>query len=315
MKWFSLFAVIFNMLNVTFPSAVFTASLEPVVIRSISYRNDSQPKETITFKLDAAVEPNIFFIPGEKPRLVLDFPQSVYLGKNVIVLSDSILASAIRIGLHQKPLKKTRAVIDLLPKMVVRYATEYRAQEHTLIVTLTPDSARPDSNVPRSLKAESRKVLSSQKDISDSPLETKDFSSVVSARKVAKERAPEKVVPAADPMILEISFDESSGSGEMVLIRVNGFYPPTVSAIETDTPQVLCDFLATGFSPEIHKEIQANGRYVKRIYATMQQDPEQVRVVLELLPEHNYDLQQVFFRNDNLFVLMVNELTPNQGGE
>jgi hypothetical protein len=312
MKWFSLLTVICNILNISFPSAVFTASLEPVVIRSISYRNDSHPKETITFKLDAAAEPNIFFIPGEKPRLVLDFPQSVYLGKNVIALSDSILASAIRIGLHQKPLKKTRAVIDLSPKMVVHYATEYKAQEHTLIVTLTPDSAKPHSNVHRSLKAESRKVLSSQKDISDTPLETKDLSPVVSVKKVAKERAPEKIVPAADPMILEISFDDSSGRGDMVLIRVNGFYPPSVSAIETDTPRVLCDFLATGFTPEIDKEIQANGRYVKRIYTTMHQDPELVRVVLELLPEHNYDLQQVFFRNDNLFVLMVNELIKSR---
>ena len=116
-------------------------------------------------------------------------------------------------------------------------------------------------------------------------------------------------------MILEISFDDSTGRGEMVLIRVNGFYPPTVSAIENDNPRVFCDFLALGFAPEIQKEIPVNGRYVQRIFTTMQQNPEQVRVVLELLPEHNYDLQQVFFRQENLFTLVVNELPVNQGTE
>jgi hypothetical protein len=315
MKWLFLFAVICNIFGMSFPSVVFTASLEPVVIRSISYHNDSQPKETITFKLGEAVEPNIFFIPGEKPRLVLDFPQSVYLGKNVITLNDGILASAIRIGLHQTPIKKTRAVIDLAPKMVVHYATEYKAQEHTLVVTLTPDHAKPPADVPRSLKAESRKVLFHQKDIAERPLQARVLAPVVSHEKVVKEPAPEAVVPAAEPMILEISFDASSDGGETVLIRVNGFYPPSVSAIEKDTPRVLCDFPAMGFPPEVPKEIQADGRYVQRIYTTMQQDPEQVRVVLELFPDHNYDLQQVFFRNDNLFVLTVSELTSSEGGE
>ena len=37
------------------------------------------------------------------------------------------------------------------------------------------------------------------------------------------------------------------------------------------------------------------------------------RVTLELVPNKNYDLQQVFFKEDNLFVIIVN--TYNQTEE
>ncbi len=315
MKWFSLLAVIVSIVNVGFPPGGAATSLQPVVIKSISHSKELQAQESITFKLDAAAEPNIFFIPGKKPRLVLDFPQSVYLGKNVIPLSESILASAIRIGRHQKPIEKTRAVIDLSPKMGVHYATEYKAREHTLIVTLTPDSAKPQPNSPPSLKATRQKIFFSPEDIPEKAPATNAFSLPASARESAKDSGADKVVAAAAPTILEISFDDSSDSREMVLIRVNGFYPPAVRAIENDTPRVLCDFTTMAFTPEISEDIQPDGRYVRRIYTTGQQDPEKVQVVLELLPGLNYDLHQVFYRNDNLFVLMVNELPPGHGGE
>jgi hypothetical protein len=96
---------------------------------------------------------------------------------------------------------------------------------------------------------------------------------------------------------------------------LNDFSPPTVSAIEKDNPRVLCDFMAMNLDSSVQKTIEVNGKYIERIRTARHQDPEKVRVVLDLLPNRDYDLQQVFFRNDNLFVLIVNELTPDQGAQ
>ena len=98
----------------------------------------------------------------------------------------------------------------------------------------------------------------------------------------------------------------------MVLFRLNKFSPPIVSVIEKEKPRVLCDFMKMNMDPGVQSIIDANGKYVERIRAARHNDPKKVRVVLDLLPDRDYDLQQVFFRNDNLFVLIVNELSPDQ---
>ena len=110
--------------------------------------------------------------------------------------------------------------------------------------------------------------------------------------------------------LLEISFDNSSNKGEMVIFRLNDFYPPAVSAIEEEeTPRVLCDFMDMQLAGEVNKEILAKGKYVQRIRTGLHGNPDNIRVILDLTPDRDYDLQQVFFKNDNLFVLIVNELS------
>lgn len=246
---------------------------------------------------------------------MIDFPQSIYLGKNVIALTDSILASASRIGLHQTPVQRTRAVVDLSKETPVQYASEYVAQDNTLIVTLTPDTTEPQSNTTPELQSQGQSTLPSQEELSARPLDEKPRPPVFSAKGVAEEPAGKSVATPVLPMILEISFDDSSSRGEMVLFHLNDFYPPVITGIEKDTPQVLCDFLAMNLSPDVQKTILASGKYIERIRTAKHHDPEKVRVVLDLFPDRDYDLQQVFFRNDNLFVLIVNELTPNQAAQ
>ncbi|MCP4343052.1 MAG: AMIN domain-containing protein [Desulfobulbaceae bacterium] len=317
MKWFSFVVVAFAGLSLFFPSAAFTELLKPIEIKSISHINNSDVKETITFTLDAPVVPKIFTIGGENPRLVIDFPESIYLGTNVIALADGVLASAIRIGLHQTPVKRTRAVVDLSKTMLVHYASEYSKLDNSLTLTLTPDGnaqqakASPDLQ----LSSLSQSTLPSQEELSTAHLDKKNVLPGASVKEETGSPAGEKVASALVPTILKISFDDSSSRGEMVLFRLNDFYPPTVSAIEKDNPRVLCDFMAMNLDSSVQRTIEVNGQYIERIRTARHHDPEKVRVVLDLLPNRDYDLQQVFFRNDNLFVLIVNELTSDQGAQ
>jgi hypothetical protein len=122
-------------------------------------------------------------------------------------------------------------------------------------------------------------------------------------------------VPPGMPQLLEVSFDDSSNRGEMVLFHLNDFFPPTVSAIEKNNPRVLCDFPNMRLSGDVQKQIDAGGKYVESIRTAYHADKDMVRVVLDLSPDRDYDLQQVFFKNDNLFVLIVNELPTEKSAK
>jgi hypothetical protein len=315
MKWLFFLAVALVLMDIFSPSVAFTESEKPVVIKSISHLKNSEAKETVTFKLAAPVVPKIFTIGGEKPRLVIDFPQSIYLGKNVITLPDGILASDIRIGLHRTPVKKTRAVVDLSKKTPVQYTTEYLYQGNTLIVTLVPDAAVAQSNTAPDLQPQGQRVLPGQDKLAAKSPGQKSIPAVSSVRVEPEKPAGEKLAPPVVPMLLEISIDDSSGRGETVLFHLNDFHPPTVSANEKDPPRIFCDFMAMNLGPNVQKTIPAKSKYIERIRTARHRNPDKVQVILELSPGRDYDLQQIFFRKDNLFVLVVNELTQEQGDQ
>ncbi|MGB3212776.1 MAG: AMIN domain-containing protein [Desulforhopalus sp.] len=279
MKWLFLVVVVFVLLNVSFSAAALPQSEPLVRVESISHVKNTETNETITFRLAASVTPKIFTLGGEKPRLVIDFPKSVYLGKNAIPLTDSNLASTIRIALHKTPIQRTRVVVDLSKKISVQHASEYSEQDKTLTLTLTAEDVEP---------------------------------TVSATTQLMKKQTGEDVVEFMEPTLLDISFDDSSGRGEMVLFRLNDFFPPTVSALETGNPRVLCDFMHMNLNPDVSENIVVNGKFIQRIRTARHKNPQKVRVVLDLSPNRDYDLQQIFFRNDNLFVLIVNELTPKQ---
>jgi len=96
----------------------------------------------------------------------------------------------------------------------------------------------------------------------------------------------------------------------MVLFKLNGFHPPAVHGVEEGIPRVICDFNNTKLidSGKGKNTIKTNGKFVKVIRTSTTKKPEKVRVVIDLEPNRSYDLQQVFFKEDNLFVIIVNTM-------
>ncbi len=108
------------------------------------------------------------------------------------------------------------------------------------------------------------------------------------------------------PTLRSVKFDNSSNRGEMIQFKLNDFYPPIVFGIEEGLPRVVCDFKDTRADASLKETIKTNGRYVKAIRIGRHKNPSKIRVVIDLEPNNNYDLQQVFFKEDNLFVIIVN---------
>ncbi|MCG6930330.1 MAG: AMIN domain-containing protein [Desulfofustis sp.] len=115
----------------------------------------------------------------------------------------------------------------------------------------------------------------------------------------------------AQPVLLDVSFEQAINNSETVLFKLSHFYPPLVFGIEKGAPRVVCDFHDAKIGADVPSQIEAGGKYVNRITVASLKDPDKVRVELELVPNHHYDLQQLFFKEDNLFVVNVKELAVN----
>lgn len=132
-----------------------------------------------------------------------------------------------------------------------------------------------------------------------------------------KEKAPEQIEAPATPtpVLLEVTYENNSSKGEMIFFHLNGFYPPSVSAVEGDTPQVVCDFVNMAKDAKVKPVIETRGAYVQKIETKAGTDSKKIQVVLVLTPHRDYDLRQVFFKEDNLFVLVVNTLAEDKAGK
>lgn len=144
-----------------------------------------------------------------------------------------------------------------------------------------------------------------------------------SAEKAAEPESAEEKPQAAPagqpdagavPQLLEISYENSSSKGEMIFFRLNGFYPPSVTADESETPKVNCEFTGMELGPDVQRTIEARGAYVQKVATTADKKGGKVRVDIDLTPDRDYDLRQVFFKEDNLFVLIVNTLDEESVG-
>ncbi len=110
------------------------------------------------------------------------------------------------------------------------------------------------------------------------------------------------------PVIKSIKFDNRSSRGETISFQLNGFYPPQVMGLQNNPPRVGCDFKNATVRKSVKKLIKCNGKYVKTIQVEPSHNPDRVKVVLNLVPGSKYDLQQIFFKQDNLFVIIINRV-------
>lgn len=129
---------------------------------------------------------------------------------------------------------------------------------------------------------------------------------------VVEIKGTKKALASTSPMLLDVTFDGSSNKGELVQFKLNGFYAPHITAIEEGAPQVVCEYSGMMMEEKVPGTILAGGKFVKTIWITSDPAKRKVRIVLDLQPNKSYDLQQVYFKEDKIFVLIVNDLNRSQ---
>jgi hypothetical protein len=108
--------------------------------------------------------------------------------------------------------------------------------------------------------------------------------------------------------ILEINSNITSPSEEIINIALTGPFPPEAQVIEGDTPRIYCDFPDVRMEKTIKRSIDVNGKYVLQIRTGIHPPPEpKSRVVLDLVPNHDYEVEQLFFEHDNRYSIIIRE--------
>ncbi|MCF8055357.1 MAG: AMIN domain-containing protein [Desulfocapsa sp.] len=306
---------------------LFSGSLQAAegLIEEVSFHGKDENSESVTFRLNGPHLPKVFSISGDNSRVVFDF-MGTQLARTVPVTIDAggSMVQKIRLGRHEN---KTRAVIDLVPGGDFNFEQKFDEVHNVLTIQLF------SANVPEKQEEKLVVAIEQQEEVpeqQEAP-ESASVENVVEEEVVGEEVVAEDVVdgapvvqensdkkveetgaaadesdPSPEPLLSNVTFENTSNKGEMVLFKLNGFYPPVVSGEEDENPQVICDFTGTRLGDGVVKELASNGDYIRRVRIEQLNEPDLIRVTLDLVANKNYDLQQVFFKEDNLFVIIVN---------
>jgi hypothetical protein len=268
-------------------------------LQHIRFEAISANEERVVFKMDRLTEPNFFTMQEGTPRLVFDFNDtSLSRGVQKTINTSGQLIQRVRVGIHDR---KIRVVLDLVPGRTVQVQREPNSSSKTLTVVvhdsrISPSSSpSPGSQARQSLPAAPQQV---EQEIAAEPPRPRN-------------EGPPRSSSKAITVLSSVVFDKHSNRGEMVMFRLNRFHPPVVFGLEERKPRVVCDFQETKAGDRLPSHVAADGKFVQGISITKEEDEQKIRVVLDLAPDHSYDLQQVFFKNENLFVLIINPLSDS----
>ena len=302
------------------------------LIEAVSFHGKNAESESVSFRLNGFQQPKTFTLGGENTRVVFDFI-GTRLDRSVspTINANGNMISRIRFGRHEN---KTRAVIDLTGGGDVDFEQQFDKEKNVLTIRFFSKNVaeeKEDKPVPEAVEEEKPKTVSESAPADVGPAAEPEKAVVVEEAVVAEEAAavvPEKeksteqedeeAVTASDTMtgekddsvsssqLIDVSFENTANKGEMVLFKLNGFYPPTVSGEEEENPKVICEFAGATLGEKVLRELATDGDFIKRVRVNRVDDADLVRVTLDLVANKNYDLQQVFFKEDNLFVIIVN---------
>jgi AMIN domain len=291
------------------------------LIEEVKFYEKDGNSETVTFHLNGPYLPKVFALKGDKPRVVFDF-MDTRLARTVPASIDAggSMIHRIRLGRYDH---KTRAVIDLVVGEDVNFEQTFDEAQNILTIQLFSSKLpeKPEIEAVAAVEEQQEEVLESvsdSKEVAEAEVvEEVAAENVVDTTEDPDQKAVEIAVapllspvdegsPSSDPLLSSVTFENTSNKGEMVFFKLNGFYPPVVSGEEDGTPKVICDFAGTRLAESVVKELASDGKYISRVRVEQLEEPDMIRVTLDLVSNKNYDLQQVFFKEDNLFVIIVN---------
>ncbi len=118
----------------------------------------------------------------------------------------------------------------------------------------------------------------------------------------------EEPAPSAPPgsegkQVESVRVDVSGRGEEKLIIKLNGFYPPETYVLEEGIPKVVCDFTNVTLARGVEPQIEVNGTFIRQVRTERLNNDGALRVIVELVPEKDYEVEQIFFKGENLYVL------------
>ncbi|MDZ7695623.1 MAG: AMIN domain-containing protein [Deltaproteobacteria bacterium] len=91
-----------------------------------------------------------------------------------------------------------------------------------------------------------------------------------------------------------------------VIFELNGYYPPETQVLDGGQPRLVCDFPSARISGNIPRNRELENGYIERIRIGIHGEPQpKVRVVMDFKPGADYAVEQLFYKKENYYTLMV----------
>ena len=117
---------------------------------------------------------------------------------------------------------------------------------------------------------------------------------------------PQEATPRAAKKIKMIRREVTAEDVTKVVFVLNGPFSPETMIVEGENPRVVCDFFDADLASDIADSIEVNNGIVEKIRTGMHKWPKfKVRVVLDLVPGRNYEIDEIFLEKKNHYVLVV----------
>lgn len=124
-------------------------------------------------------------------------------------------------------------------------------------------------------------------------------SSPASRKDPGQVKNPVKEIRAIRPLI---TADNRTG----VIFELNGYYPPETKILDGTHPRLVCDFPDTRLNSDIPRQKELNSGHIERIRIGIHGQPQsKVRVVMDFRPGRDYTIEQLFYKKENYYTLMV----------
>ncbi len=106
--------------------------------------------------------------------------------------------------------------------------------------------------------------------------------------------------------IMAIRIGTRSFLEERVAFSLDGVPPPKMLLIEGDPIRLVCDFIGARIDSGVARDIEVRGHLIQRVRIGVHDDPEEkVRVVVDLAPGRDYEIDEYFHPQDSGYELFI----------
>ena len=106
--------------------------------------------------------------------------------------------------------------------------------------------------------------------------------------------------------IKSVRLDTASPDRETVFFQLGDFHPPETFVLGGEKPRVVCDFMNTHIQKSIGARVETGGSLVNDIRIVPYGGVvSRVRIVLDLAADRQYEVDQTFYKKENLYVVSV----------
>ncbi|MDR0476787.1 MAG: AMIN domain-containing protein [Desulfobulbaceae bacterium] len=117
--------------------------------------------------------------------------------------------------------------------------------------------------------------------------------------------APEKITLPVAARMVGYSLSTQPTGGDVLRLQLDGYASPTITAREGHKPQIVCYFPQMRLVVDKGLSQPPPGKFVQKVAVSAQKDPVGVEVVLDLENGYDYNVQQVFVKDESAFLLIV----------